>query len=293
MQEKIVLTCALTGAGPYSGNPNQPVTPDQIAESGLAAADAGAAILHIHVRDPKTKEFSGELELYEETVGLIRKYNSNVILNLTTGLGSGYYPEDPMLPLKAGPGTHLWTAEKRVEHVLKLKPEICTFDLVTAQVFGGIVISTEQQLSKMAQLIRAAGVLPELELFDSGDVVLAKHLIKKGVLEGPGIYSFVMGLNFTMPADTETMMFIRNMLPTGAQFTGFGIGRNQFPMAIQSALLGGHVRVGMEDNAYISKGVYAESNAQQVLKVKHLLSDLGAELASPDEARHTMGLTKH
>jgi uncharacterized protein (DUF849 family) len=293
MQEKIVLTCALTGAGPYSGNPNQPVTPDQIAESGLAAADAGAAILHIHVRDPKTKEFSGELELYEETVGLIRKYNSNVILNLTTGLGSGYYPEDPMLPLKAGPGTHLWTAEKRVEHVLKLKPEICTFDLVTAQVFGGIVISTEQQLSKMAQLIRAAGVLPELELFDSGDVVLAKHLIKKGVLEGPGIYSFVMGLNFTMPADTETMMFIRNMLPTGAQFTGFGIGRNQFPMAIQSALLGGHVRVGMEDNAYISKGVYAESNAQQVLKVKHLLSDLGAELASPDEARHTMGITKH
>jgi uncharacterized protein (DUF849 family) len=293
MQEKIVITCALTGAGPFSGNPNQPITPTQIAESGLAAADAGAAILHVHVRDPKSKEFSGDLELYEETVGLIRKHNSNVILNLTTGLGSGYFPEDPLLPVKAGPGTHLWTAEKRVEHVLKLKPEICTFDLVTAQVFGGIVISTEQQLSKMAQMIRAAGVLPELELFDSGDVVLAKHLIKKGVLEGPGIYSFVMGLNFTMPADTETMMFIRNMLPAGAQFTGFGIGRNQFPMAIQSALLGGHVRVGMEDNAYISKGVYAESNAQQVIKAKHLLNELGAELASPDEARRIMSLTKH
>lgn len=292
MQKKIVLTCALTGAGPFSGNPNQPVTPQQIADSGLAAAEAGAAILHVHVRDLKTKELSGDLELYEETVGLIRKYNSNVILNLTTGLGSGYYPEDPLHPIKAGPESHLWTAEKRVEHVLKLKPEICTFDLVTGQVFGGIVISTEQQLSKMANLIRAAGVMPELELFDTGDLVLAKNLIKKGVLEGPGIYSFVMGLNYAMPADTETMLFIRNMLPAGAQFTGFGIGKNQFPMAIQSAILGGHMRVGMEDNAYIRKGVYAESNAQQVTKAKNLLDEIGGELANSDEARAIMGLSK-
>lgn len=292
MQEKIVVTCALTGAGPISGNPAQPVTPREIAQSGLEAADAGAAILHVHVRDPKTREFSGELALYEEAVGLIREQNKEVILNLTTGLGSGFYPADPLLPTEAGPGTHLWTAEKRVEHVLKLKPEICTLDLVTGQVFGGIVISTEQQLTRMAELIRGAGVMPEIELFDAGDAVLAKHLIKKGVLQGPGIYSFVMGLNYAMPADTETMTYIRNLLPAGSQWQGFGIGRNQFPMAMQSALLGGHVRVGMEDNAFISKGVYAESNAQQVRKARRLIEELGSTLATPAEARVILGLAR-
>lgn len=292
MQEKIVVTCALTGAGPISGNPAQPVTPREIAQSGLEAADAGAAILHVHVRDPKTRKFSGELALYEEAVGLIREQNKEVILNLTTGLGSGFYPADPLLPTEAGPGTHLWTAEKRVEHVLKLKPEICTLDLVTGQVFGGIVISTEQQLTRMAELIRGAGVMPEIELFDAGDAVLAKHLIKKGVLQGPGIYSFVMGLNYAMPADTETMTYIRNLLPAGAQWQGFGIGRNQFPMAMQSALLGGHVRVGMEDNAFISKGVYAESNAQQVRKARRLIEELGSTLATPAEARVILGLAR-
>jgi len=290
MQEKIVITCALTGAGPLSNNPAQPVTPQQIADSGLEAAEAGAAVLHVHVRNPVTGEFSGELALYEEAVGLIREQNKEVILNLTTGLGSGFYPADPLLPIEAGPGTHIWTPEKRVEHVLKLKPEICTLDLVTAQVFGGVVISTEQVLTRMVELIRAAGVKPEIELFDAGDAVLAKHLINKGVIEGPGIYSFVMGLNFTMPADTETMLYIRNLLPGGAQFQGFGIGRNQYPMAVQSCLLGGHVRVGMEDNVYISKGVLSESNAQQVKKVRRLVEDLGPSIATPAQARKILGL---
>lgn len=291
MQEHIIITCALTGAGPLSKNPAQPVTPEQIAQSGLEAADAGAAILHVHVRDPRTGQFSGELALYEEAVGLIRAQNSDVILNLTTGLGSGFYPKDPLLPCEAGPDTHIWTAEKRVEHVLALKPDICTLDLVTAQVFGGIVISTEAVLTRMALLIREAGVRPEIELFDAGDAVLAKHLINKGVLDGPGMYSFVMGLNFTMPADTETMTYIRNLLPPGAQWQGFGIGRNQMPMAIQSALLGGHVRVGMEDNAFISKGVLAQSNAQQVQMARRMIEDLGATIATPQQARAILGLT--
>ncbi|NDY93518.1 BKACE family enzyme [Ideonella livida] len=290
MQEHVIITCALTGAGPRSANPAQPITPRQIADSGLAAADAGAAILHVHVRDPQTGEFSGELGLYEEAVGLIRERNPEVILNLTTGLGSGFYPQDPMLPVEAGPGTHIWTPEKRVEHVLKLKPEICTLDLVTAQVFGGIVISTEAVLTRMATLVRAAGVKPEIELFDSGDAVLAKHLIQKGVLDGPGLYSFVMGLNFTMPADTETMTYLRNLLPAGAQFQGFGIGRNQFPMAMQSLLLGGHVRVGMEDNVYERKGVFFKSNAEQVEKARRLIDALGAGVASPAQARRLLGL---
>lgn len=290
MQDTIIITCALTGAGPLSSNPAQPITPRQIAESGLEAAEAGAAILHVHVRDPQNGQFSGELALYEEAVGLIRAQNPDVILNLTTGLGSGYYPKDPLLPTEAGPETHLWTAEKRVEHVLKLKPEICTLDLVTAQVFGGIVISTEQQLTRMASLVRAVGVTPEIELFDSGDAVLAKHLIKKGVLQGPGIYSFVMGLNYTMPADTETMTYIRNLLPAGAQFQGFGIGRNQLPMAMQSVLLGGHVRVGMEDNVYAARGVYYKSNADQVVRARRLIDDLGPAVATPSQARGILGL---
>ena len=290
MQETIVITCALTGAGPLSKNPAQPVTPRQIAESGLAAAEAGAAILHVHVRDPKTGEFSGDLGLYEETVGLIREGNPDVILNLTTGLGSGFYPKDPLLPLEAGPGTHIWTPERRVEHVLKLRPEICTLDLVTAQVFGGIVISTEQALTRMATLVREAGVMPEIELFDSGDAVLANHLIRKGVLNGPGMYSFVMGLNFTMPATTQTMAYIRSLLPAAAQWQGFGIGRDQFPMAMQSALLGGHVRVGLEDNVFISKGEFAKSNAELVAKARRMVSDVGAGIATPAQARQILGL---
>jgi uncharacterized protein (DUF849 family) len=290
MQDQIIITCALTGAGPLSKNPAQPVTPRQIAESGLAAAEAGAAILHVHVRDPRTGSFSGELALYEEAVGLIREGNREVILNLTTGLGSGFYPKDPLLPLEAGPETHIWTPERRVEHVLKLQPEICTLDLVTAQVFGGIVISTEAVLTRMATLVREAGVTPEIELFDSGDAVLAKHLIAKGVLDGPGIYSFVMGLNFTVPADTASMLYLRNLLPAGAQWQGFGIGRDEFPMAMQSALLGGHVRVGMEDNVFISKGQFAKSNAELVTKARRMLTDLGAETATPEQARRILRL---
>lgn len=290
MQDKIIVTCALTGAGPLSKNPAQPVTPRQIAESGLAAADAGAAILHVHVRDPGTGGFSGDLALYEEAVGRIRERNPDVILNLTTGLGSGYYPKDPLLPLEPGSDTHIWTPEKRVQHVLALRPEICTLDLVTAQVFGGIVISTEAVLTRMATLVREAGVRPEIELFDSGDAVLARHLIDRGVLEGPGMYSFVMGLNFTMPADTGTMIYMRGLLPDGAQFQGFGIGRNQFPMAMQSALLGGHVRVGMEDNVFISRREFASSNAELVAKACRMVGDLGAEVATPGEARRILGL---
>jgi uncharacterized protein (DUF849 family) len=290
MQDRIIITCALTGAGPLSKNPAQPITPRQIAESGLAAADAGAAILHLHVRDPHTGSFSGDLALYEEAVGLIREGNPDVILNLTTGLGSGFYPKDPLLPIEAGPETHIWTPERRVQHVLELRPEICTLDLVTAQVFGGIVISTEAVLTRMATLVREAAVTPEIELFDSGDAVLAKHLIAKGVLDGPGIYSFVMGLNFTVPADTASMLYLRNLLPAGAQWQGFGIGRDEFPMAMQSALLGGHVRVGMEDNVFISKGQFAKSNAELVTKARRMLTDLGAEIATPEQARRILRL---
>ncbi len=290
MQNEIIITCALTGAGPLPPNPNHPVTPEQIAISGLEAAEAGASILHIHVRDPENGAFSGRLDLYQDVVERIRAANSDVILNLTTGLGSGFYPADANLPVEAGPGTHIWPAKRRVEHVLNLRPEICTLDLATAQIFGGVVISMESVLSEMATLIRSAGVKPEIEVFDTGDLVLSNHLMKNGFLEGPGMYSFVMGLNYAMPADTATMLYMRDRLPAGAVWQGFGIGRMQFPMAIQSCLLGGHVRVGMEDNSYISRGEFADSNAQLVTKARRLVESLGPRIATPTRARALLGM---
>lgn len=289
MQEKTIITCALTGAAPLPPHPNHPVTPEQIATAGLEAAEAGAAIIHIHVRDPATGEFSGSLELYADVVERIRRYNKDVLLNLTTGLGSGFYPskDDPSV---AGPGTHIWTAERRVEHVLALRPEICTLDLVTAQVFGGVVMSLDDVITKMAHMIRDAGVIPEIELFDTGDLTFAKYLIEKGALSAPGFYSFVMGLNFTMPATPEMMLYMRNGLPPGANWTGFGIGRSQFPMAAQSYLLGGHVRVGMEDNIYISKGVLTPDNAALVRKAREIVERLGATIATPQDARDILGI---
>ena len=289
MHDTIILTCALTGSGPLSANPNQPVTPEQIANSGLEAAAAGAAILHVHVRDPQTGEFSANISYYQEVVERIRAQNKEVILNLTTGLGAGFAPS-PHNPAVAGPGSHMWAAEKQVEHVLALKPEICSLDLVTAQLFGMVVMNLDDIITRMANLIREAGVKPEIELFDSGDAVFAKYLIEKGALDGPGLYSFVMGLNFTMPATTETMTYIRDLLPQGATWQGFGIGRNQFPMAMQSCLLGGHARVGMEDNVYISRGVFADSNAALVTKARGLIEGLGPRLATPAQARKLLGL---
>ncbi|TCG07895.1 NADPH:quinone reductase [Paraburkholderia steynii] len=290
MQEKVIITCALTGAGPLSKNPNHPVTPKQIAESGLRAADAGASILHVHVRDPATGAMSGQLELYVEAVDRIREKNRDVLLNLTTGLGAAFVPSDRLLPDTAGSGTEIWSIERRIAHVIKLKPEICTLDLVTGNIYDCIAIATEQTLAEMAAQVRAVGVKPEIELFDSGDVVLAKHLIRTGALDGPGMYSFVMGLNFAMPATPETMIYIRNLLPDGAVWQGFGIGRNQFPMALQSCLLGGHVRVGMEDNVYISRGEFTSGNEQLVQKARGLIESLGPSIASPSEARNILGL---
>lgn len=289
MREKIFITCALTGASPLPPHPEHPVTPEQIATAGLEAADAGASIIHVHVRDPQTGEFSGELDLYTEVVERIRQGNKDVLINLTTGLGSGFYPskEDPSI---AGPGTHMWSARKRVEHVIALKPEICTLDLVTAQVFGGVVMSLDSVITEMALLIRTAGVIPEIELFDTGDMVFANHLMAKGALEGPGLYSFVMGLNFTMPATTEMMLHMRNSLPPGAIWTGFGIGRNQFSMAAQSALLGGNVRVGMEDNIYISKGTLTPNNAALVRKAREIVERVGVDIADPTETRRMLGI---
>lgn len=290
MQEHVIITCAVTGnITTRAQHPGLPITPKEISEASLEAASAGAAIAHIHVRDPKTGKPSMDLELYREVVERIRERNPTLILNLTTGLGGRYIPSDDN-PAVAAPGTTLTTPERRVAHVAALRPEICTLDLNTMNSGGDVVINTPRNVTRMAGLIRAAGVKPELEVFDSGDIQLAHDLIRTGVLEGPGMYSIVLGIKYGFPADPETMMFARDRLPAGSLWTGFATGRMEFPAVAQSYLLGGHVRVGLEDNIYIEKGVLAPSNAALVEKAARIVETLGGKIASPAQVRALLGL---
>ncbi len=289
--QRVIITCAITGnlTRPEQ-SPHLPITPQQIADSALAAAEAGAAIAHIHVRDPETGRPSMSIDLYRDVMDRIRGKNPKLIINLTTGPGGRFVPseEDPKV---AGPGTTLIAPEKRVEHVEILRPEICTLDLNTMNSGGQVVINTPTNVRKMAARIRAAGVMPELELFDSGDCHLARDLIAEGVLQGPGLFSLVLGVKYGFDASSETMLYGRSLLPPGAIWSGFGIGRAEFPMLAQAYLFGGHVRVGMEDNLYISKGVLAKTNAELVTHAADILRSLGASIASAAEARAMLGFS--
>jgi uncharacterized protein (DUF849 family) len=289
-QQKVIITCAITGnlTRPEQ-SPYLPITPQQIADSALEAADAGAAIAHIHVRDPETGRPSMSIELYRDVMDRIRISNKSLVINLTTGPGGRFVPseEDPRI---AGPGTTLMLPEKRVEHVEILRPDICTLDLNTMNSGGEVVINTPRNVRKMAERIKAVGVLPEIELFDSGDCHLARDMLADGSLRGPGLFSLVLGIKYGFNASPETMMYGRDLLPPGAIWTGFGIGRAEFPMVAQAYLLGGHVRVGMEDNLYMSKGVLARTNAELVAHAANILRSLGATIATPADARAMLGL---
>jgi uncharacterized protein (DUF849 family) len=287
---KVVITCAITGnlTRPEQ-SPHLPITPQQIADSALDAAEAGAAVAHIHVRDPETGRPSMSLDLYREVVERIRARNPALIINLTTGPGGRFAPSEDD-PKVAGPGTTLMAPERRVEHIAALRPDISTLDLNTMNSGGEVVINTPRNVRRMAERIRAAGVLPEIELFDSGDCHLARDLIADGTLQGPGLFSIVLGVKYGFDATPETMLYARGLLPAGATWSGFGIGRAEFPMVAQAWLLGGHVRVGMEDNLYLARGVLAESNAALVARAADILRGLGATPASPAEARAAFGL---
>jgi uncharacterized protein (DUF849 family) len=289
---KTIITCAVTGnLTKPEQHPGLPITPQQIADSALEAAQAGAAVVHIHVRDPQTGRPSMELELYRQVIERIRAVDSELIINLTTGPGGRFIPgdEDPRV---AAPGTTLLPPEKRVEHIAALKPDICSLDLNTMNSGGDVVINTPKNVRRMASVIRAAGVKPELEIFDSGDLHLALDLIKEGVLDGPGLWTFVMGVKYGFAATPETLLYARNFLPQGAAWSAFGIGRAEFPIVAQAWLAGGHVRVGLEDNIYISKGVLAETNAVLVARARDIVLSLGGEIASVREARDQLGLVK-
>src|SRR6201992_247336 len=225
-QQKVIITCAITGnLTKPEQSPYLPITPQQIADSALEAAEAGAAIAHIHVRDPETGRPSMSIDLYRDVTDRIRARNQNLVINLTTGPGGRFVPseEDPKV---AGPGTTLIAPERRVEHVELLRPDICTLDLNTMNSGGQVVINTPSNVRKMAARIRAAGVMPELELFDSGDCHLARDLIAEGVLQGPPLCTLVLGVKYGFDASPETMLYARNLLPAGSILASFGIRRS-------------------------------------------------------------------
>jgi uncharacterized protein (DUF849 family) len=292
--EKVVITCAITGNLTLPGaTPHLPITPRDIASSALAAANAGAAVVHIHVRDPVSGAPSMDLALYRETAELIRRSNPQLIINLTTGPGGRFVPseEDPKV---AAPGTTLLPPAARVTHIAELRPEICTLDLNTMNSGKQVVINTPGNVRKMARVIHDAGVLPEIELFDSGDIALLRDMIADQSLRGPLLCSIVMGVPYGFQPSAETLLYARNLLPAHAQFTGIGIGigRWMFPMVAQSYLAGGHVRVGLEDGVYLSRGQLAPSNAALVEKARRIVEDLGGSIATGDEARRIVGLAQ-
>lgn len=292
LSQKTVITCAVTGnlVKPEQ-TPHLPITPEQIASECLAAADAGAAQVHIHVRDPVTGRPSMEVELYRDVVDRIRARNRELVINLTTGPGGRFVPSEDD-PKVAAPGSTLVHPDRRVEHIARIKPDVCSLDLNTMNSGPDVVINTPRNVRRMAAVIKGAGVKPELEVFDSGDIHLALDLIADGTLSGPGMWTFVLGVKYGFAPAPQTVLYARDLLPRGAFWTAFGIGRMEYPIVAQAWLAGGHVRVGMEDNIYLDRGVLAQSNAQLVAKASDIIRSLGGEVANAREARAMLGLER-
>ncbi len=287
--DKRILTCAVTGAAPVGKDKQVPVTPKEIADSSIGAAKAGAAIVHIHVRDPETGAGSMELKYYREVVERIRDSGVEVLINLTTGSGTRFIPT-PENPGVAAPGSVMKTAAERVQHVVALKPDICSLDFQTMWMGNNAMINPPWMIAEMGAAIREAGVFPEYEVFDSGDIHLAKKLIAEGKIEGPGLFQLVLGAGFGASPSVQTILYLKDLLPAGAIWAAFGIARMEFPMLAQTFLLGGHIRVGFEDNRYLAYGKPAPTNAALVEKARRIVETLDGELASPKEARAILGL---
>jgi uncharacterized protein (DUF849 family) len=290
MQRKVMIACAVTGSADTPGrNPAVPVTPAQIAASAIDAAKAGAAIVHIHVRDSQTTRPSMDGALYREVVERIRASGIDVLINLTTGPGARFIPgvDDP---LKPAPGSTLSLPAERVRHVVELAPEICSLDMGSMNMGGQVFINTPAHLEAMAVAIRDAGVTPELEVFEAGHLMLARRLIETGHVKPPGLFQICLGISWGQPATSEAVAYMRGLLPPDCVWFAFGISLYQFPMAAQTVLLGGHVRVGLEDNLYLEKGKLTPSNAALVEKAVKIIEILGDHVATPADARQMLGL---
>lgn len=291
INRNVILTCAVTGAGDTVGKSEHvPVTPEQIANDAIAAARAGATVVHIHVRDPQTGKGSRDVALYREVVQRVRASDVDFILNLTAGMG-GDLVLDPGDPFKPVDGTDLVNGLERLPHVEELMPDVCTLDCGSLNFGEGsqLYISTPDMLRAGAARIQELGVKPELEIFDSGQLWFATQMVQEGLIDAPPLFQICMDIPYGAPADPLLLQAMVNRLPAGAQWSSFALGRLQLPWVAQSILLGGHVRVGLEDNLYLSKGVKA-TNVDLVERAVSLIDHLGSKVATPDEAREMLGL---
>ncbi len=289
------ITCAVTGAGNTVGrHPAIPVTPEQIAKAAIDAAKAGAAIAHIHVRDIETGLGSRDPRLFAEVVERIRDSDTDVVINTTAGMGGDmvFGPGETPLPLNDA-GTDMAGPLERLAHVEQLLPEICTLDCGTMNFAESdyVMTNTPGMLKTMAKRVRELGVRPELEVFDTGHLVFVKEMIREGLLDDPIMIQLCMGIPYGAPDDPGTLLAMVNQLPEGATFSAFSIGRNQLPYVAMAVLAGGNVRVGLEDNLYLEKGVYA-NNAQLVERAVMILSAMNVNILTPDEVRTKLKLKK-
>lgn len=285
---KTILTCAVTGSGTtLKQTPHLPVTPEQIATSALEAADAGAAVVHLHVRDPDTGSPSMRLDLYQDVVERIKKYNTDVLINLTCGPGA------------TGPSTAVFnqassgfaTAEERTQHIVKLRPDICSLDFNTMNRGPkNITVNSVPMVREMAKIIRDAGVKPELEIFDSGDLLIARELINEGLIVGTPLVQIATGIKWGWASSPATLQYAQTMIPDNAVWYAFGIGAWEMPFVALSTISKGHARVGLEDNIYIDKKVLAKTNAELVTRAVRIINDLGNDIATPQDAREILNL---
>jgi uncharacterized protein (DUF849 family) len=296
MNWDVFITCAITGSGDTAGkSPHVPVTPEQIATSAIDAAKAGAAIVHIHVRDPDKGVGARATELYAEVVERIRDSGVDVNINLTAGMGGDMVlgGAEDVLPLDVE-GTDMAGATERLDHVRTLLPEICTLDCGTMNFASGgdyIMVNSPSVLRSMARQVQELGVRPELEVFDTGHLVMVKEMIRDGLLDDPVMIQLCMGIAYGAPDDPNTFMALVNAVPAGAVFSAFSISRMQLPFVAMAALAGGNVRVGLEDNLYLGRGHLA-TNAELVTRAVQILEAMNVRVKRPGEVRDELKLVK-
>jgi len=294
MNSKVFITCAITGSGSSQDrSPHVPRSPKEIAESAIAAAKAGAAIIHCHVRDPETGVPSRDLKLYREVTDRVRDSEVDMVLNLTAGMGGDMVFGSPDRPLPLSNSTDMASAEERVAHIAECLPEICTLDCGTMNFAEAdyVMTNTPGMLEAMGSMMESLGVKPEIEAFDTGHLWLAKNLVEKGILKSPALVQLCMGIPWGAPDDLNTFMAMVNNVPNDWNWSAFSIGRNELPYVAASVLAGGNVRVGLEDNLWLAKGQLA-TNEALVERAVTIIEAMGSSIMTPEETREKLNLVK-
>lgn len=291
MDKEVILTCAVSGShNNYSKHPDYPITPKQIARDCIDAGKAGAAIVHIHVRDPETGARSGDPALFSEVCERIRESGSDILINLTTSEGARFSPglDDPQT---GGPGTTLIQPLQRLIHVELLRPDICTLDVGTFNFGDTIFVNTPEHLRIMAKRIQEIGVKAEIEVFEPGHIMFAHKLIDEGLINDPPMFQLCLGIPHASPATPEILSVMKNLLPRNPRWSAFGIARWEFEIVAQAVSQGGNCRVGLEDNLYLTKGEFA-TNVKLVERAVRIIREIGREPATPSQAAEILGIKR-